>query len=85
MTEVQAFSKKLMDLIGTPDNPENLFERLTATAFTVGGMVIHFQPEDRNMVLMQLTKALVRGLMDTSVAMGEPCDMEIVIGEKDRQ
>lgn len=85
MTKAHDISRTVMDLVGTPETPDELFHKLTAVAFTIGGMCIHFQPEDRSRAMMNLTESLARGLMDTSAAMGEPCDMEIVVGEKERQ
>jgi hypothetical protein len=59
-----------------------LQEVLQAMSHAIGGMVCHFEQKDRTQVLMSLTQAIGYGLMFTSKAMGEECDLEMVVGHK---
>lgn len=59
---------------------EDLQQLLHGITYAVGGMVCHFDKEDRSSVLIGLTQALGMGLQTTAKQIGEPSDIEIVMG-----
>lgn len=55
---------------------------LTAIALTIGGMSCHFGPKERSQVLIHLTHCMGIGFQNTAKEMGEPSELEIIIGNK---
>lgn len=59
----------------------DLQEMLHEIAYTVGGMVCHFERDERSHLIMDLTQAMGMGLMFTAKAIGEPSDIEMIVGK----
>ncbi|MCM3746549.1 hypothetical protein M3223_04190 [Paenibacillus pasadenensis] len=59
---------------------ESLYALMATAAHTIGGMVCHFDADERSQILMHLTAAMGTGLQVTAKAMGEPSDIEIILG-----
>jgi len=59
----------------------DLYEMLNAIAYTIGGMVCHFEKDERSRVLISLTQSLGSGLQITAKSIGEPSDIEMIVGK----
>jgi hypothetical protein len=59
-----------------------LHQMLHAMVFTIGGMVLHFDKDERSQVIMELTESLGFGFMNTSKSLGETSSVEMIVGRK---
>ncbi|WP_028590336.1 hypothetical protein [Paenibacillus massiliensis] len=75
--------RQIGEMTDQAKNYGELQEVLNTMAHAIGGMVCHFEQPDRTQVLIGMTEAMGTGLMFTSKAMGEKCDLEMVVGKGD--
>lgn len=78
----QQIAQVIMDMTDKAKTMGELHQMLNVISFTVGGMVCNFDSDERSQVLLGLTKALGDGFIKTSQDIGEPCDIEVVVGKK---
>jgi hypothetical protein len=74
--------KRITEMTDEAKTIGDLQKVLHEMAYTIGGMVCHFDQEDRSQLLMELTQSMGMGLMLTSKSIGQPSDIEVVIGHK---
>jgi len=74
--------KKVIALTEGAKTQEELFNILVQSAHAVGGMVCHFDKEDRSQIMMELIQTMATGFQITSKSLGEPSDLEMVVGER---
>jgi hypothetical protein len=74
--------KRITDMTNEAKTMDDLHKMLHEMAYTLGGMVCHFDKEDRSGMIIELTKAMGMGLMVTAKAIGEPSDIEVVVGHR---
>lgn len=60
----------------------DLHAMLHEIAYTLGGMVCHFDKDERSGLIIQLTQAMGVGLQMTAKSIGEPSDIEVIVGHK---
>lgn len=73
--------KRLTDMTDEAKTMGDLHKMLYEMAYAVGGMVCHFDKEDRSGMIMELTQAMGMGLMTTSKVIGEPSDIQMIVGK----
>lgn len=73
--------QRIIDMTSEAKTMGELHHMLYEMAHAVGGMVCHFDKEDRSGMIIELTQAMGMGLMSTSKAIGEPSDIEMIIGK----
>ena len=60
----------------------DLHKMLQEIAYTLGGMVCHFDRDERSSLIIELTQAMGMGLQLTAKAIGEPSEIEVIVGHK---
>ena len=79
----ELFNQMLMQIAKITDKAKtmgDLHQLLNGMAYAIGGMVCHFDKEDRSGVLIDLTQSLGFGLQNTAKSIGEPSDIEMIVG-----
>ncbi|MBM7592273.1 hypothetical protein [Brevibacillus fulvus] len=74
--------KEIVKMTDQAKTLEELYQTLHSMAYAIGGMVCHFDQEDRTQVVIGLTESIGIGLMNTSKSLGQPCNLEIVMGKR---
>lgn len=74
--------RKVIELAEPAKTYEDLFRVLAEVAHGAGGMVAHFPQEERSQVLMQLVEIMGTALQVTSKGIGEPSNVQILVGKK---
>lgn len=74
--------KQIIDMTNEAKSSDELHEVLSTIAYAVGGMVCHFVKEERSQAIISLTQSLGMGLQFTAKSLGEPSDIEMVVGMK---
>jgi hypothetical protein len=69
-------------MVGDTKTTQELFELLFAASYTIGGMVCHFDQEGRAPIFIKLTEAIGMGFVNTAKDIGEPSDLEIIVGQR---
>jgi len=77
-------SLKIMELTNEAKTMGDLHEMLNVIAFTIGGMVCHFDQDERSRLIIGLTESLGCGLMHTAKNIGEPSDIEMIVGRGEK-
>ncbi|MCM3560615.1 hypothetical protein M4D57_18785 [Brevibacillus borstelensis] len=75
--------KEIIKMTDQAKTMKELYEMLNSIAYTIGGMVCHFEQEDRTQVTISLTESIGLGLMNTSKSLGQPCSLEMVLGRRE--
>lgn len=75
-------SNRIADLTNEAKTMEDLQKMLHEMAFTIGGMVCHFHKDDRSQLVIGLTQSMGMGLMLTSKNIGEPSNIEVIVGQR---
>ena len=73
-------SERIADMTNEAKTLGDLQKMLHEIAFTIGGMVCHFSKNDRSGLIIELTQALGLGLQLTAKSIGEPSDIEVIVG-----
>lgn len=73
-------SSLVMEATAKAKTVGELHELLSGMAFAIGGSICFFDRDDRSEVMVALTQAMGLGLQATAKNIGEPSDMEIVVG-----
>ncbi|MDG0056953.1 hypothetical protein MMB75_25340 [Paenibacillus sp. P2(2022)] len=55
-------------------------ETLGAMSYTLGSLVVEFPQDEREHLFIQMVEFMAKGLMATSKAVGEPCNLEMTKG-----
>ena len=74
--------QSVMSLTDKANTMGELHEVLHGMAFAIGGMVCHFDEDERSSIVIGLTQAIGMGLQLTSKSIGQPSNLEIVVGHK---
>lgn len=82
--DTQRIIRRITSMTHEAKTTDELHEMLTAIAYTIGGVVCHFDKEDRSQVLINLTQDLGMGLQITAKSIGEPSDIEMIVGNGKR-
>lgn len=77
------YSKQIIEMTDEVKTAGELYEMLSSIAFTIGGLICHFPQDERSQVFMQLTKSMGFGFQTTAKNIGEPSDMEIIVGAEE--
>ena len=84
MINHEKVSQQIMNMSLEAHDTNDLHTLLSAIVFSVGGLVCFFPQKDRSEVLIQLTQMMGTGLQITAKNIGEPSEIEIVVGRSDR-
>ncbi|MFB6364489.1 hypothetical protein ACFCP7_10545 [Paenibacillus elgii] len=79
-TEIEKISEQIFKMTDQAKDTKELFKIIHNIAYTIGGMICFFPPDDRSQVTMDLTQSIVYGHMLTAKNIGEPCDIEMIVG-----
>ncbi|MEC0232673.1 hypothetical protein [Paenibacillus alba] len=82
VVESEKIIKQITGMAMEAKTADELHEVLRTIVYTVGGMVCHFVKEDRSQEIMSLLESMGMGLQFTAKAIGEPSDIEMVVGKK---
>lgn len=82
MINYQSVIEEVSVILKKSTTPEELLGILQAISFTVGGMIVHFEQEDRSNILMHLVEKMGNGLIHTSKALDEECDISMITSEE---
>lgn len=77
--------QRITDMTAQTETVDELHLMLHEMAYTIGGMVCHFDKSDRSGLLIELTEAMGIGMQLTAKSIGEPSDIEIVVGHRPEQ
>lgn len=75
-------AKRITDMTAEAKTMGDLQQMLHEMAFTIGGMVCHFDKQERSSLLIELTQAMGMGLQLTAKSIGEPSDIEVIVGHR---
>ncbi|OUS73002.1 hypothetical protein B1748_23625 [Paenibacillus sp. MY03] len=75
-------AQSIGDMTNDAKTMEELYTMLHEIAYTLGGMVCHFDKEERSGLIIELTQSMGMGLQLTAKAIGEPSDIEVIVGHK---
>lgn len=74
--------QRITEISNEAKTMEDLHRMLHEMAYTLGGMVCHFDKEERSGLIIELTQAMGIGLQLTAKSIGEPSDIEVIVGHK---
>lgn len=83
MKDIGEIAETIQGMIHESATGDEIYKTLSAIAFTVGGMVIYFEREERSYALVNLTQSMAMGLQNTAKSIGEPSELEIIVGNHD--
>ena len=83
--DTEAIVKEIVKMTDQAKTMGDLHQILRSIAYAIGGMVCQFEQDDRSHVAISLTEAIGLGLMNTSKFIGEPCSLEMVVGEGEQR
>ncbi|EJL29975.1 hypothetical protein [Brevibacillus sp. BC25] len=81
----EAIVREITQMTDQAKTMGELHELLNTIAYTIGGMVCHFDQDERSKVIIGLTESIGLGLMYTSKSLGEPCSIEMVVGRREKE
>jgi hypothetical protein len=76
--------KTIIALTDEAKTMDELFKTLHDVAYALGGMVVHFDKENRSQIIISLTEKMGTAFQLTSKHMGEPSDIEMIVGSGKR-
>jgi hypothetical protein len=76
--------KAIVAMVDKAKTMKDLDLLLHEITYTVGGMVVHFDKEERSQMIISLTQTLGLAFQQTSKHVGEPSDIEMIVGSGKR-
>lgn len=55
---------------------------LESVAYAMGSVITRFQPQDRGKIILELTRSIAQGMMDTSENIKEDFDFTMIVKEE---